>query len=680
MTMRFIKTVLVCSAVAIPVLAGSEPGGKAREPAFHFAHRISPILAKAGCSAAECHGTATGQGGFKLSLFADNPRLDYESITQELGGRRIDYASPTNSLILRKPSRRGVKHKGGRIFQGDEFAYRELLQWIERGAPYSEGKDETLTGIELRPSPDGFAVWASFQRGSNAVQRVVTRLALLKSSNEQVASVDDLGHVEMKGPGEAWIFARYGKFNARKLVRLPFGVPQVLETAGTAEHPLDRVWHRHLHQLGLEPAQPAPPEILVRRLYFDLVGRPPSPYELTRCEQMPVESRAARIVDQLISTSEFDRVFARHLGAFFEIPEAGKDAKNAGQRNTRLRKMFQDAMTRKASVAELTRRVLTDPVGQQAWKHLSDPRDRAEYVARTTLGMRIGCARCHNHPLDRWTNAEHLQFSAYFSDPRPAPGGGMMAGKFFVPESGTVAVPQLLPLGNSLPPDGLAPEETLAWFILDSGNTQFARNMVNRVLGVLLGRPMVDLPDDHRITNPGVSEPILDLLVDRFVKDDADLRKLVRFIVTSRLYAVSSSPPDEDKVSGDPELQYFARRQARPLTPSQYKNAVEFVLGTQIEGPALPDSPLAQQLHILNSGLIQAGLNAPDNHVDALLDFQPQPAEQLVELYRLVLAREPRAEERDYFLPLLRQAKENRGVAKDLAAALLASREFGSLR
>lgn len=191
---------------------------------------------------------------------------------------------------------------------------------------------------------------------------------------------------------------------------------------------------------------------------------------------------------------------------------------------------------------------------------------------------------------------------------------------------------------------------------------------------------MVDLPDDHRITNPGVSEPILDLLVDRFVKDDADLRKLVRFIVTSRLYAVSSSPPDEDKVSGDPELQYFARRQARPLTPSQYKNAVEFVLGTQIEGPALPDSPLAQQLHILNSGLIQAGLNAPDNHVDALLDFQPQPAEQLVELYRLVLAREPRAEEREYFLPLLRQAKENRGVAKDLAAALLASREFGSLR
>ena len=127
-------------------------------------------------------------------------------------------------------------------------------------------------------------------------------------------------------------------------------------------------------------------------------------------------------------------------------------------------------------------------------------------------------------------------------------------------------------------------------------------------------------------------------------------------------------------------MQYFARRQARPLTPSQYKNAVEFVLGTQIEGPALPDSPLAQQLHILNSGLIQAGLNAPDNHVDALLDFQPQPAEQLVELYRLVLAREPRAQERDYFLPLLRQAKENRRVAKDLAAALLASREFGSLR
>ena len=675
--MKLIRTILALSVVTIPVLAESQPDRKAHEDAFHFENRISPILAKEGCSAAECHGSATGQGGFKLSLFADNPRLDYEAITQELGGRRIDYANPTNSLVLRKPSRHGVKHKGGRIFRGHEFAYRELVEWIQNGAPYDSGEEETLKGIELRPSNGRFNVVANFQAGSSTVQRDVTQLALLSSSNEQVGTVDDLGHIKVTGPGETWIFARYGKFNARSVVRRPFGEKATTEKV---VHPLDRAWHTYLNELGLRPAQPASPEILVRRIYFDLMGRPPSPYELSRCEQLPGESRIPRTVDQLIATPEFDRVFARHLGEFFEIPEAGRDPRNAAQRNTRLRKVFQVSMTRKTSIAELTRTVLTDPVGQESWKHLTDPRDRAEYVGRTMLGMRIGCARCHNHPLDRWTNAEHLQFSAYFSDPRPAPGGGMMAGKFFVPESGTEVPPRLLPLDNSLPPEGLTPEETLAWFILDSGNKQFARNIVNRVLGVLVGTPLVDLPDDHRITNPSVSEPMLDLLADRFVKSGSDLRQLVRFIVTSRLYAASSLPPSEENVSGDPQLRYFARRKARPLTPSQYKNAVEFVLGTKIERPSPPDSPLAQQLYILNSGLIQEGLKSPDNHIDAILDFQPQPSEQLVELYRLILSRKPKPEERDYFLPLLQLAKQNRGVVKDLAAALLASREFGSLR
>lgn len=674
MIRRFLQSISIL-ALATPMLfAGRAPDGGG---SFHFSYRISPILAKSGCSAAECHGTATGQGGFKLSLFAENPRLDYEAITQELGGRRLDYAHPTNSLVLKKPTRHGVKHKGGRILRDHEFAYQELLRWIERGAPYSQGEAETLTGVELLPSAGGFTVRADFQVGSRVLQRDVTQLALLSSSNEQVAIIDDLGRVDVVGQGESWIFARYGKFNARAAVRKPFADPPAIVAM---DHPLDRVWHEHLHRLGLSPASPASREQLVRRLYFDLMGRPPSPYELGRFERLPAGTRVASTVDRLIQSPEFDRVFARHLSAMFEIPEAGKDPKNAGERNARLRRMFQIAMTKKKSVAEVVRMTLLDPAGQQTWKHLSDPRDRAEYIGRTTLGMRIGCARCHNHPLDRWTNAEHIQFSAYFSDPRPAPGGGMMAGKFFVPESGKEATPRLLPLGNHLPPGGLTSEQALAWFILDSGNHQFARNMVNRVLGILMGRPMVDLPDDHRITNPAVSEPILDLLVERFEEDGADLRKLVRFIATSRLYAVSSSPPSAENVSGDPELRYLARRKARPLTPTQYKRAIEFVLGVEIDRPALPDSPLALQLYLLNSGLIQKGLSTLDNHVDTILDFQPDPARQLVELYQLILAREPRAQEREYFLPLLRQAKEERGVLKNLATALLAGREFGSLR
>ncbi len=658
-------------------MTGSEREPAAAADTFDFGHRISPLLAKVGCSAAECHGGATGQGGFKLSLFADSPRLDYEAITQELGGRRLDYSDPANSLLLRKPMKQGVKHKGGRLLAKGEFAYEELLAWIERGTPFQIGMEETLSGIELVSSDKGFVLKARFESSGRTTERDVTGLAVLNSSNELVATVDSLGRVEKVGSGEAWILARYGKFNARQPVRQPFGETK---RVAISSHPLDRVWHERLRQLGLNPAPAARPEVLVRRLYFDLMGRSPNPYELSKFEQMATNQRVPETVDRLITTPEFDRVFARHFGEFFEIPEASKDPRNADGRNSRLRKLFEDSMTEKKSVSELTRVILTDPVGESVWKHYADPRDRSEYIGRTMLGIRIGCARCHNHPLDRWTNAEHLQFSAWFSDQRPAPGGGMMAGKLFLPDSGKAVTPQLLPIGNNLPPGGLTPAETIGWFVLESAGDQFARNMVNRILGKLIGKPLVDLPDDHRVTNPATHEPILDLLVERFQQDRTDFRKLVRFIVTSQLYAISSEPLRAESVSGDPELRYLARREARPLTPSQFKAAVESVLGVRINRPAPPDSPLAQQLYIMNSGLIQAGLKTPGSQVDAIFDFQPAPAEQLKELYRLILARNPRPEEIKSFLPLLQQSKNARRAGIDLAFALLASREFGSLR
>ena len=676
--MRHPIFILILLLTACSVLAGPKQERQAADESFTFGHRISPILARVGCSAAECHGGATGQGGFKLSLFADSPRLDYEAISQELGGRRLDYADPANSLFLRKPTKQGVKHKGGRMLSQEEFEYQELLDWIKRGAPFHLGPTETLTGIELRPTSTGFAVHARFEREGQILDRDATKLAIFTSSDEQVATIDSLGRVERVGPGEAWILARYGKFSARLSVRQPFG--QVTKV-GSSRHPLDRVWQERLRQLGLNSAPPARPVLLVRRLYFDLVGRPPSPYELGLFEQLPSDRRVPETVDRLMSTPEFEHIFARHFGEFFEIPEVGKDPRNAVDRNSKLRTMFQDSMKMKKSVSAMTRVILTDPVGQTAWKHYPDPRDRAEYIGRTMLGMRIGCARCHNHPLDRWTNAEHFQFSACFSDPRPAPGGGMMTGKFFLPNSGKAVTPRLLPLGNSMPPDGMEPAATIAWFILDNGNDQFARNMVNRIFGKLVGKPLVDLPDDHRITNPAMHEPILDLLVDRFQQEGTEFRKLVRFIATSQLYALASDPPREENISGDPELHYLARREARPLTASQFKAAVAFVLGVPINHPLPPDSPLAQQLYIVNSGLIQTGLKTPGNQVDAIFDFQPKPEAQLRELYRLILARDPRPEERESFLPLLQQQpQEARRASKDLAFALLASREFGSLR
>lgn len=645
---------------------------------FHFAYEISPILAKKGCAGAECHGSATGQGGFKLSLFAGDPRADYEAIRNELDGRRIDARDPEDSLFLRKPARR-IKHGGGRIFKTDDPAYRTLLDWIESDAPFVAGADKTLVGIDLEADESGARVIAQFESPAGSWRRDVTDLALLSSTNEDVAKVGESGEIELVGAGETWILARYGSFSARAPVRRSFEKTGNESRASEGAGALDSVWLARMNELGLQPSPAADQPTLLRRLYFDLAGRPPSPYEAQAFLKLPKAKRVEATVAKLLDSREFDAVFAGHLASWFEVPEPGKDDRNGVQRNAELRKFFLEAMRERLSVAEIGRRILTKKGPDQAWRHLSDPRDRAEYVGRSLLGMSIACARCHNHPLDRWKQEEHLEFSAYFADPRPAPDGGMMAGKFFLPGEGRAVEPVLLPLTKKRPPSGLRLEDEVAWFAIEGASDQLARNFANRIFGALIGKPLVDSTDDHRLSNPAVHEPLLELLAKEFQAGGTDLRRLVKTIVTSRIYALSSEPPSPGELTGDPELDFIARREARPLSPRQFKLAVESVLGVKIDRPVPPDSPLARQLYVMNSGLLQAGLKTPGNQVEAIFDFQPDPKEQLTELYQLILSRRPTEREIESLLPTLQRGGA-RSAGNDLAFALLASREFGSLR
>lgn len=670
----------LATVVPANLWAGNVPEGSAAVDSFHFAHRISPILAKVGCSAAECHGGGNGQGGFKLSLFAAEPRLDYEAIVEELGGRRLDLGDPSKSLLLKKPTR-AVKHKGGRLLREGDENLEDLIAWIDAGAPYASGEQRELNGISVEPVDGGVKVVAGFDMaGGKVIEEDVTRLALLESTNRQVAEIDDEGGIVKKGPGETWILARYGQFSARIPIREAFPGSVANRRPAAAVHPLDAAWLQRMDDLGLAPAPRASDSVLVRRLYFDLTGRPPTPYEVWQFEALPRRERVASTAGRLVESSEFAGVFARHVGDWFEIPPESKDPRNASQRNNVIRKFLLDSVGRNDSISAMTRKFLTEKEPQTAWKHFADPRDRSEYVGRTMLGIRIGCARCHNHPLDRWTNIEHLHFSAYFADPRPADGGGMMAGKFFLPGTSQSIEPVLLPLGEGTPPDNMILEEELAWFVLERGREQFARNMANRIFGDLVGAHLVDMPDDHRLSNPSLHEPILALLAGKFLDSGADLKSMVRFIVTSELYALSSEPPDADRVSGDPELRYLARREARPLTTAQFKAAVEHVLGVPIDRPDPPDSPLARQLYVMNSGLILEGLETPGNQVDVIFDFEQDPFKQLEEMYRLILSRMPGEEERKALLPVLTDAREAKQAGRDLAFALMAGREFGSLR
>ncbi|MEM7012440.1 MAG: DUF1549 domain-containing protein [Verrucomicrobiota bacterium] len=646
----------VAGFVRIPILValGILANSATAEP-FHFAHDIAPILARNDCSAAECHGGAAGKGGFKLSLFSSNPKADYAAITREFGARRIDLVDPDRSLMLRK-STKDLKHGGGRIFDTEDASLAALREWIANGAPWSTGQTRELTGLNLEIVDNRAVATASF----GETQRDVTALTIFESTSPGVAVVDEEGEIVRRGPGETWILARYGNLNARTPILTPF---DEIEHSRQTDHPLDQIWLARLAELGLKPAPRADDSTILRRLYLDLAGRPPSPLDLTRTDAL----------DRLLKSDDFAGTWARHVASWFEVPIPERDPRNSAETHNNLRSFFLTSMQNGDSAADIARRVLLEPTPSRAWKRFSDPRDRAEFVGRSMLGIRIGCARCHNHPLDRWKQDEHLRFSAFFSDDRPNPDGGMMAGQFFEPESGKLVEPALLPFVDA-PPPAASRAEQVAWLVLDSGHDQFARNITNRVFAQLIGQPLVDAEDDHRLSNPPIHAQLLDRLARELIDHDYDLRALVRFIATSDLYALSSQS-DEPSAT-----KYLATREARRLNADEFRRAVSFVTGVELNQQLPPESPLAEQLYVLNSGLIRTSLTTPGNQIDALFDFGVDPERQLEELFALILSREPTAAERDVFLPEFQNADDIRERARDLAFALLASREFGSVR
>ena len=658
---------VIAAAIAVPLFT------QADEPKpFHFAHDISPLLVKQACASAECHGAATGQAGFKLSLFAMNPAADYAALTQDLDGRRIDLAKPESSLLLRKPTRQ-IKHKGGRIFKKDSADYESLLGWIQRGAAFTENEPGRLAKLRLEPRDGGFSAVAEYRLATRTATRDVTRLTVFSSTDETVALVHDNGSVTKRAPGVAWIIARYAGHNARAVIRRSFNEDPPDEPPPT--HPLDSAWLAGLESLGLSSSAEADAFVLARRVHIDLAGRPPTPDELDAFIALPPDRRLAKTADRLMRTEEFAEVFADHYRRWLELPEGRLEKDFEKSRNTKLRRYLLDAVRQNKPLPQLARDILGGGEAGGFVSRHNDPRDRAEYVGRTLLGLSIGCARCHDHPMDRWQQREHLAFSAYFADARPNPEGGMMAGKLFLPGTGKAVQPALLQLNPAAP---LAPGDELAWSIIDGSHDQFGRNVANRFFGILVGKHLVDTPDDHRLSNPAIHGALLDVLVLEFGRTDGDLRKLIRTIVTSRVYALASQPGEGRALATDPAARYLARREARPLTPTQFKRAVESVVGDELPQEPPPESPLARQLYVLNSGLIQGGLTKPGNSVAAIGDFVSEPTDQLRELFRLVLSRDPRPSEADAFLPTLQ--KQSAAGLSDLAFALMAGREFGSLR
>ncbi len=709
-----------------------------------FRNDILPIFSKAGCNSGGCHGALAGKGGFRLSLFAYNPEADWITTVQESRGRRVDFTEPGASLLLTKPTMT-IRHKGGKRLSVDSDDYRTLAAWIASGAPGLQENEARLTSIAVSPEEAvlkkgdtlSLKVTAKYSDGR---ERDVTRWAKFTSADETVASVSQDGKVTVLGPGQGALTAWYSSLVVVARVTVPWEhdvATDVYKNAPRANFIDDQILAQ-LERLKLKPSPAADDATWVRRVYLDMIGRLPTPDEACAfvADKTPEKHRA--LADRLMQRPEFVDYWAYKISDILLV--------NGSKLRPAAVKAYYDWIRQRIADNtpwdEFATRLVTasgssmENGASNFFAVHQDPESMAENVSQAFLSLAINCAKCHNHPLEKWTNDQYYAFANLFARVRakgwggdPRNGDGQRT--LYTLASGDLTQPRLgkpqLPAPLDAPPIAMDDpgdrREVLAKWLTSRENPFFSRAIANRVWANFMGVGLVESVDDLRATNPASNEKLLAALAAHLGKSKFDLRALMRTIVTSHAYRRSSQTLPETRedrrhysyffprrliaevladavadVSGVPDKfteivltdgstektdAYKPGTRSLQLADSAVKNYFLKTFGRnqrditcECERSSQPS--LVQALHLSNGSTLNEKLSAKDGRVTKLLAQNLPDAELIDEAYFLALSRPAGAKEREGLLPLLAAATgdEKRRVVEDLFWSLLTSREF----
>ncbi len=724
-----------------------------------FRHEFIAAFNVAGCNAGACHGIPSGRGGFKLSLRGYDPGADYLELTHSALGRRTNRFDVDASLILKKGLAQ-VPHEGGKRFTSVNQVPEQIVRaWLAEGARDDSAGLPALTKIEVLPRDrvqlaparwQQLVVLAHFSDGS---VRDVTRLTAFSSSDEGIASVDSTGLVEMKQTGEAAILCRY--LDIIECARLTYLKPR--PGFAWVDPPENNAVDRHvfakLKLLNIAPAGLCTDDEFIRRVHLDIAGILPTPHACREFSQDSSSDKRERLVDQLLERSEFadfwtykwlDVLRSNRLKIQIKGSHAYRQwLRSHVERNTPWNEVVKELLTATGSTfASPAANYYRGPYDNGA-AVVNDPQSLAESTAQLFFGIRLQCAKCHNHPFERWTQNDYYHMAAWFSQLKAKPDADFPGSPpqpypwqlrenslvIFSAGTGEVAHPQL---GRPLPPKVLgmpAPaiaagadrRVALAEQVTSPDNPHFARATVNRIWFHLLGRGIVDPPDDFRDSNPSANDALLDMLARDLVSGSFDVKRTIRTIANSRTYQLSSHAPPSD-TDGE---KYFAHASVKRkrLSAELLMDAVCAATGAAedfTEIPAgtravqLPDGQviytggryaswdrhpflkafgqpareaaceceregdinLARALELRNGEYILGKLRVPENRIGRLLAAKTPDAELIDELFLATLSRLPLSDERRAALDHVANAADKRGAWEDVQWALLNTNEF----
>lgn len=690
-----------------------------------FSREIVPILTKAGCNAGACHGSQHGRGGFKLSLFGFDPLFDHPQIVQSAEGRRVVLSDPERSILLQKPSLT-MEHGGGERFKVNSREYRILKKWLEDGVPEASAKDPIVTGLEVWPTrrtlvpgeQQQIIVKATWQDGKSGD---VTATAQFDSLNDAVAAVTPSGLVSAKNRGETHIMVRFAGQATVVQITLPYGRLDNYATF-TPNNFIDEKLLVKWKDLGLAPSPLCSDEEFFRRVHLDAIGSLPPPEDVRGFLADKSPDKRKKVIDRLVEHPEFIDFWASKWGDLLRINRDFLQDRGMWSFHNWVRASLRD----RKPVDEMVREIITAEGSTftegpaNFYMVARTPSDWAETASQVFLGVRITCAKCHHHPFEKWSQDDYYGMAAFFS--RLGTKGSQEFGLFGReqvvylkatgeqnhPRKGGVVPPH--PLDGPPMNDPIDRRVKLAEWMTSPANPFFARNIVNRFWGYLMGRGLVEPLDDMRATNPASNPELLDALAKDFVASKFDLRHLLKTIMNSRAYQLASvsTPVNKEDASNIHYTRYSVRR----LSAEQLADALDFATGTQEKYTGLPlgtraiqlpdtrvksflldvfgrpsrqivcecerttQPNIAQALHLLNGDFLNKKLSAATGRLEKMIKAKKQPAQIVEELYLVTLSRLPRREETDRAVHWMSRAPNSREGAQDLLWALVNSREF----
>lgn len=691
-----------------------------------FVRDVEPVLAKIGCNAGTCHGSAKGKRGFKLSLRGYDPAYDYEQLVEDLAGRRFNRSDPEQSLMLLKPTN-VVPHEGGYVLDPDSSSYAVLRDWIAQGVQSDVGKTSRVSSLRIYPPTVELAVEDQTQRllvlaeYPDGSTRDVTPDAAYSSSVPDIAAVDKTGLVRSVRRGEAAVLVRYeGAFGVVNLTVMG-------DRSGFVWKPLhennyiDKFVNQKLKRVKIAPSELCTDAEFLRRVSIDLTGLPPTPERARAFLNDPSDSKIKRerAIDELIGGPEFVAHWTHKWADLLEV-----NRKLIGEKSTwAFLRWIERSVADNKPYDVLVREVITAQGGSfenpavNYYRACKEPSVALENATQLFLGIRFSCNKCHDHPFEKWTQGQYYGLAAFWGRVGIKQGSkdgeqivhDLEAGEVLHPKDGHVVAP-LFPYEHAGKiRDGVARRERLAEWMTAPENPFFARSIANRIWSYFLGKGIIDPVDDIRSGNPPSNPELLDALEKDLIAHRFDLRYLMRTIARSTTYQLSY----QTNAFNEDDTNNFSHARPRRMTAEELLDAIDVATGRRPNFPGVPvgfraerlpdstvagggfldlfgrpprESPcecerssevsLAQALSLVNGPTIADALIDPAGRLAQLVNKRPDDAAVIEEVYLAALCRKPTAAEiskaREYFST----AESKIEAAQDLMWALFNSPAF----